>query len=326
MTRNRRWWPVKFASRTWPALAGLSLAATFLVASRPADSSLASGDGGPGLGEVRLHLLVPAGDGYDELHVSLLFADDGELAAADRHATALAAFSERFPEAIEVLEAEVAPQYRLYSARWAEPAAAWLYNPAGANPSLSEGGAFAAVQAGAEGWSGAGGTDWKFEYTGTTTNGTGCNGVPGSIPKDGKNVVGWGPIIGDYWGYACWWSGSAIPGTGFNRMTEFDIVFRQDVAFSSVQLYRIALHEFGHALGLDHTQASNCPGTVMCPAANVGSLQPDDLAGILALYGPAATPVATRTPTTAPTPTAPATPPLPAGPFRAVVPLVARSQ
>ena len=44
------------------------------------------------------------------------------------------------------------------------------------------------------------------------------------------------------------------------------------------------LHEFGHVLGLDHT--TPLPGSIMAPAiTNVDTLQADDIAGVVALYG-----------------------------------------
>ena len=51
------------------------------------------------------------------------------------------------------------------------------------------------------------------------------------------------------------------------------------------------LHEFGHALGLDHTSVA-CPGSSMCPSYTAGGLQrvlqADDLAGVRAVYGDSA--------------------------------------
>jgi hypothetical protein len=74
-----------------------------------------------------------------------------------------------------------------------------------------------------------------------------------------------------------------------------------------VDLYSVALHEAGHALGLGH---SDVPGAVMYPYYRLATtLASDDIAGIQALYGapqsstPTPTPVPTPTPTPKPTPT-----------------------
>ncbi len=84
-------------------------------------------------------------------------------------------------------------------------------------------------------------------------------------------------------------------------------------AGASVDLYSVALHEAGHALGLGH---SDRPGAVMYPYYKLSTgLTDDDIAGIQALYGSnvaptPAPPAPTPTPAPAPTPT-PAPPPVP---------------
>ena len=79
---------------------------------------------------------------------------------------------------------------------------------------------------------------------------------------------------------------------------------------SGVDLFSVALHEAGHALGLGH---SDRPGAVMYPYYHLASgLTADDIAGIQALYGP---PVASTTPSGPPVSNPPApNPPTPVPP------------
>jgi hypothetical protein len=80
---------------------------------------------------------------------------------------------------------------------------------------------------------------------------------------------------------------AAGPGSGFGGDTHFD----EAETWTAQDLLVVAMHELGHALGLDHTQASNCPGpdggfALMCPVyVGQTGLGPDDIAGIQSLYG-----------------------------------------
>ena len=276
------------------------------------------------LREVRLTLLYPERD--EAVEITMFAIDDGTPATAQRISEGRRAMLARFHGAVELEPAEVSAQFKLFGIRWKDPTATWSYNPAGVTSAMQPEIAFQSILAGAEGWDGAGGTPWKFVFAGETTIATGCNGVPESIPRDGQNVVGWGPIAGGFLGYACWWrSASPVPATPYFEALEFDIVFEPIFPYTPQTLRALALHEFGHALGLDHTEPPLCPGAAMCAgtAAMIYiSPRSDDLSGLIALYGLAPTPAPTAvTPSHTPTVSAPTPAPFPR---RAALPNIAR--
>ena len=85
-----------------------------------------------------------------------------------------------------------------------------------------------------------------------------------------------------------WFNGS--------RMTEADVVFNTAYSWNSyrgayrsspVDFRRVAIHEFGHALGLDHPDdyGQSVSAIMNANASNIDTVTSDDIAGAQALYG-----------------------------------------
>ena len=121
----------------------------------------------------------------------------------------------------------------------------------------------------------------------------------------------------------------AITGYSYrgSTMSEADILFNTAWTWdsyrgplrSAMDIQRVALHELGHVLGLDHPdQAGQHVSAIMNSiVSDVYTLQSDDIAGAQALYGapsgtptpsPTATPTATASPTATPSITPSPTP------------------
>lgn len=72
-----------------------------------------------------------------------------------------------------------------------------------------------------------------------------------------------------------------------NDSVRYDIydgrIVQFGIPFGSVDFRRVALHELGHAMGLDHESSA---AAIMAPnISNLDSLQTDDIAGVNTLYG-----------------------------------------
>jgi hypothetical protein len=171
----------------------------------------------------------------------------------------------------------------------------WTYkaNPMGENYLVNENcstctGEAAAVQKAATTWSNAG-AKFTFSYGGTTTSYNAPNG------SDNINCISWGKGLGSstlaettYW---------YDKNTG--DISQVDCEFNDNKTWSTAadtpydyfDVESVMLHEFGHYLSLDH---STVPAAVMWPTINSGTkkrtLNADDIAGIIAIYGAAPRP------------------------------------
>ncbi len=284
------------------------------------DAGSASADSGMVVHDEDLHLLVTASDGAQYfVAISMLVGDDGTGDYAQKAAESRAAMLARFPGAIALSTSNevVVSSYVTNSWWWAEHGATWTYNDAGA-PGVA--GALSAISSGAAVW-GASGADFAFAYAGTTSSDlSSCNNTP-----DAERVVGWVDQPGSTLAVTCTFystSGSPYPAIDFDMEIDPSWTWTTGSTGVSTDLQSVATHEFGHALGLNH---SSINAAAMYFSYQGGTLKrnlhSDDVAGIVAIYGgnspqptdtptqtntpsgPAATPTPTRTPTNTPTST-----------------------
>ncbi|MCZ2110215.1 MAG: matrixin family metalloprotease [Dehalococcoidia bacterium] len=283
-------------------------AAAFLFASSASPANAAGN--GPSAHDHDVYLAVPGADGqWSYVRIDMFVYDDGRgisQAELDGYAAEMAS---RFPGAVQLSQGAFSAAYVTSGFKWASGQATWAYNGAGA-PAGVAGTALMAIQASANAW-GQTGASFKFMGGGTSAASPGACSGGGT---DGQNVVGWAPQgAGSVLAVTCSWFGGSAGG-GFSAAAEFDMAIDPKWSWSTgspinIDLQSVVTHEFGHALGLNHSGDSSAVMYFSYPAGtNKRMLTGDDIAGEQAIYPaagggstPTNTPTPTRTPTQAPT-------------------------
>lgn len=160
---------------------------------------------------------------------------------------------------------------------WQSPVLEYRVNLRGAPP-----GALAAINQAAETWNSTPGTQVQLRYVGATTAAVSAD--------DGVNTIYWGSL------------GGALGRTGTQLIIEcnpgcttrpvgFDILLSNTAAIrvgaigtQNFDLESLMLHEFGHALGLDHADASQVMFGVLTGGTEVRALASGDRRAIETRY------------------------------------------
>jgi hypothetical protein len=197
--------------------------------------------------------------------------------------------------AVLLAAASAAVSYSTY-AKWSGAQATFYVNPSNADVSASA--AAAAVQYGMNVWSTQSGTTFRYQYGGTVSD--------TATAYDNRNVLIFrnatnGSALGTTYS---WWDSSK------NLLDSDIIMWSGNINFFSgtsgcgilpnaAYIEDVTAHEFGHALGLNHSSTS---GATMYPSYSYCSqafrtLASDDIAGAKALYpAGAAAPPPSNTP------------------------------
>lgn len=233
---------------------------------------------------IEMHLVVPYDGEWRNLTISMFVLDDGTSDFGDVAAEVRAQTLADFPGAVEVEPGDVSAAYNTLPSSWADGEMEWSYNPAAKPDGLAND--HQVMQASAEAWNRAG-ADFAFTGGGTTsaTPGACYYGAGGGDALDDQNTIGWAPLGGNVLARACTYWGLD------DETDEVDMEFSTTKCWTTgspigIDLQSVATHEFGHAAGLDHSFDSSA---VMYASYSSGSnkrqLRPDDLAGIVGIYG-----------------------------------------
>ena len=165
---------------------------------------------------------------------------------------------------------------------WGTNQVVYYVNPS--NLYVSDAAAISAIQTAASAWHDQSGANIQLVYGGTTSG--------SSLTWNNKNEVFFRNDPSAYIGETYWW----YDGTG--HLVDADIVLHEGYTYfagsgcsNGIYIEDVTIHEFGHALGLGHSEVAN---TTMEPAmpgycdTSQLTLEADDISGIRSLYPPTA--------------------------------------
>lgn len=167
------------------------------------------------------------------------------------------------------------------SARW--PATYhWKYNHANAPAQLAgdKAAIIATLQGAFDKWTSQ--CNVRYQYDGETS--TPPHATDGVSAPDYQSVIGWGSLPSNSaWTYD-WWQGNA---SGGRDLVDADMLLSVSDVTYLAELDRVATHEFGHAIGLNHSnvQSAIMAGPPLTQYNQLVTPQADDIRGCRCLYG-----------------------------------------
>src|SRR6476619_2544313 len=165
---------------------------------------------------------------------------------------------------------------------WGTNQVVYYVNPS--NMYVSDAAAISAIQTAASAWHDQSAANIQLVYGGTTSG--------SSLTWNNKNEVFFRNDPSSYIGETYWW----YDGTG--HLVDADIVLHEGYTYyagsgcsNGIYIEDVTIHEFGHALGLGHSEDANTTMEPEMPSycdTSQLTLEADDISGIRSLYPPTA--------------------------------------
>jgi hypothetical protein len=159
----------------------------------------------------------------------------------------------------------------------------WYYNDSGRPPAFLKASVIADLQAATAKWTNVCAVPYAYQGETSIAIGAGAGG------HDQVNVVGWGPLGANITGQTTTYI------NGSNALIDSDVTLNPTYVKDDPTLAYTSVHEFGHALGLAHSNVvaqvmsgpagSGNPGVPATTYTGLATLQPDDIQGCMCLYG-----------------------------------------